>query len=274
MEKSKWAILFTVLVMMFMVMLDSSIVNVAILPVMQKELAAGLDQIQWASLLYLLTTCALLLVFGRLGEYLRQGAGVPGGRGGVLLGSLSCGTAVTPPAVVAARAAAGGRRRGRHGQQHGDHHRVVPRPRTRARPGGILASFVALGMMRCAGGFIVSVLPGSSTSSSTCPSASCRSSSADAAPRLFRAGLEPAMSGPLSIGAGHHADVLRAHIPAGGRSARPGRDARGRRRAAGALRARRALCAGSCGARGPLQRCSGQTLRACSSPSSRSASTS
>ena len=65
--KSKWAILFTVLVMTFMATLDSSIVNVA-LPVMQKELAVGLDQIQWVSSVYLLTTCALLLVFGRLGD--------------------------------------------------------------------------------------------------------------------------------------------------------------------------------------------------------------
>ena len=61
--KSKWAILFTVLVMTFMATLDSSIVNVA-LPVMQKELAVGLGQIQWVSSVYLLTTCALLLVFG------------------------------------------------------------------------------------------------------------------------------------------------------------------------------------------------------------------
>lgn len=42
---SKWAILFTVLIMTFMATLDSSIVNVA-LPVMQKALNAGLDQIQ------------------------------------------------------------------------------------------------------------------------------------------------------------------------------------------------------------------------------------
>ena len=48
---NKWAILVTVLVMTFMVCLDSSIVTVA-LPVMQKELGAG-DEIQWVSSIYL-----------------------------------------------------------------------------------------------------------------------------------------------------------------------------------------------------------------------------
>lgn len=38
--KNKWAILFTVLVMTFMVCLDSTVVTVA-LPVMQKELGVG-----------------------------------------------------------------------------------------------------------------------------------------------------------------------------------------------------------------------------------------
>ncbi len=55
-SSNKWAILFTVLIMTFMATLDSSIVNVA-LPVMQKALGAGLDQIQWISSVYLLTMC-------------------------------------------------------------------------------------------------------------------------------------------------------------------------------------------------------------------------
>lgn len=66
-SSNKWAILLTVLIMTFMATLDSSIVNVA-LPVMQKALGAGLDQIQWISSVYLLTMCAFLLVFGRLGD--------------------------------------------------------------------------------------------------------------------------------------------------------------------------------------------------------------
>ena len=51
--KNKWAILFTVLIMTFMVCLDSAVVTVA-LPVMQKELGVGLDRIQLVSSVYLL----------------------------------------------------------------------------------------------------------------------------------------------------------------------------------------------------------------------------
>lgn len=51
--KNKWAILFTVLIMTFMVCLDSTVVTVA-LPVMQKGLGVGLDRIQLVSSVYLL----------------------------------------------------------------------------------------------------------------------------------------------------------------------------------------------------------------------------
>lgn len=51
--KNKWAILFTVLIMTFMVCLDSTVVTVA-MPVMQKELGVGLDRIQLVSSVYLL----------------------------------------------------------------------------------------------------------------------------------------------------------------------------------------------------------------------------
>ena len=54
--KNKWAILFTVLIMTFMVCLDSTVVTVA-LPVMQKELGVGLDRIQLVSSVYLLAAC-------------------------------------------------------------------------------------------------------------------------------------------------------------------------------------------------------------------------
>ena len=157
--KSKWAILFTVLVMTFMATLDSSIVNVA-LPVMQKELAVGLDQIQWVSSVYLLTTCALLLVFGRLGDIFGKVLVFQVGVAAFSLGSLLCGMAVTLPAVVAARAVRGPGGGAPLPKNLGINTVWYP-PRHRGRALGILASFVALGMM-CGpvlGGFIVSVLP-------------------------------------------------------------------------------------------------------------------
>ena len=82
--KNKWAILFTVLIMTFMVCLDSTVVTVA-LPVMQKELGVGLDRIQLVSSVYLLATCVAVRPFGlarssysgthRSGCWLRGGHG-------------------------------------------------------------------------------------------------------------------------------------------------------------------------------------------------------
>ena len=70
--KNKWAILFTVLIMTFMVCLDSTVVTVA-LPVMQKELGVGLDRIQLVSSVYLLAVWPS-------GRRARQGECVPAGR--------------------------------------------------------------------------------------------------------------------------------------------------------------------------------------------------
>ena len=56
--KNKWAILFTVLIMTFMVCLDSTVVTVA-LPVMQKELGVGLDRIRCTCLRHAWLCCRL-----------------------------------------------------------------------------------------------------------------------------------------------------------------------------------------------------------------------
>ena len=157
--KNKWAILFTVLVMTFMATLDSSIVNVA-LPVMQKELDVDLVSIQWVSSVYLLTTCALLLVFGRLGDMFGKVLMFQVGVAVFSLGSLLCGMAATLPAPVVARAVQGAGGAAAMANNMGIITESFP-ARERGRALGILASFVALGMM-CGpvlGGFIVSALP-------------------------------------------------------------------------------------------------------------------
>ncbi|MDY2778187.1 MAG: MFS transporter [Collinsella sp.] len=157
--KNKWAILFTVLVMTFMATLDSSIVNVA-LPVMQKELGAGLDQIQWVSSVYLLTTCAVLLVFGRLGDIHGKVRFFQFGVAVFAFGSLLCGMATTLWFLVVARAVQGIGAASAMANNMGIITESFP-ARERGRALGLLASFVALGMM-CGpvlGGFIVSSLP-------------------------------------------------------------------------------------------------------------------
>lgn len=100
--KNKWAILFTVLIMTFMVCLDSTVVTVA-LPVMQKELGVGLDRIQLVSSVYLLATCVAMLPFGRLGD-VRGKVGVF--QLGVIVftvGSLLCGLSGSLEVLILAR---------------------------------------------------------------------------------------------------------------------------------------------------------------------------
>ncbi len=72
--KNKWAILFTVLIMTFMVCLDSTVVTVA-LPVMQKGLVVVLDRIQLVSSVYLLVACAAIRLCGAMRLVGRAGVG-------------------------------------------------------------------------------------------------------------------------------------------------------------------------------------------------------
>ena len=155
---NKWAILFTVLVMTFMVCLDSSIVTVA-LPVMQKELGAG-DEIQWVSSVYLLSTCVALLPFGRLGDKRGKVFVFQAGVIGFTVGSLLCGMAATLPALVAARAVQGVGCALAMANNMGIITEAFP-ARERGRAMGLLSTFVALGMMAgpVLGGVIVSRWP-------------------------------------------------------------------------------------------------------------------
>lgn len=157
--KNKWAILFTVLIMTFMATLDSSIVNVA-MPVMQRALDVGLDDIQWVSSVYLLATCAILLVFGRLGDMFGKVRLFQLGVAVFTVGSLLCGMSATLPQLVGARVVQGIGGAGAMANNMGIITEAFP-ARERGRALGLLSSFVALGMM-CGpvlGGFIVSALP-------------------------------------------------------------------------------------------------------------------
>ena len=157
--KNKWAILITVLVMTFMSTLDSSIVNVA-LPVMQKELGVGLDAIQWVASIYLVAICATLLVFGRLGDLFGKVWLFQAGVGLFAAGSLLCGLSHAFEMLMVARAVQGIGASAAMANNMGIITESFP-ARERGRALGLLASFVALGMM-CGpvlGGLIVSVLP-------------------------------------------------------------------------------------------------------------------
>ena len=153
---SKWAILFTVLVMTFMVCLDSSIVTVA-LPVIQRELGVGLDEIQWVSSVYLLSTCVVLLPFGRLGDRLGKVYVFQAGVVVFTVGSLLCGLAPTLPVLVGARIVQGVGCALAMANNMGIITEAFP-AHERGRAMGMLSTFVALGMMAgpVMGGAIVS----------------------------------------------------------------------------------------------------------------------
>ena len=63
----KWLIFSVTAIGVFMSTLDGGIVNIA-LPVMARDLNAGLERIQWVVSIYLLTTTCFLPVFGKLSD--------------------------------------------------------------------------------------------------------------------------------------------------------------------------------------------------------------
>lgn len=66
-QKRRWWILVAVCLFTFMSTLDGSIVNIA-LPVMSKSLVIPMNQAEWVVSIYLIIICALLLLFGKLGD--------------------------------------------------------------------------------------------------------------------------------------------------------------------------------------------------------------
>lgn len=68
-QKHRWWILAAVGLFTFMSTLDASIVNIA-LPVISKDLKVPMNQAEWVVSIYLIVICALLLLFGKLGDSL------------------------------------------------------------------------------------------------------------------------------------------------------------------------------------------------------------
>lgn len=156
---NKWSILFTVLVMTFMVTLDGSIVNVA-LPVLEKELHAGMGDVEWISSIYLIVTCASILIFGRLGDMLGKVRVFQFGVALFTAGSLLCSISGTLPLLIAARAVQGLGGAAALANNQGIITETFP-PQERGKALGLVSTFVALGSMAgpTLGGFILTVLP-------------------------------------------------------------------------------------------------------------------
>src|SRR5437879_13674672 len=70
-QRNPWLILLVLCFGFFMILLDTTIVNVAI-PSIIDALKASLDQILWVLNAYLLVYAVLLITAGRLGDYYGQ----------------------------------------------------------------------------------------------------------------------------------------------------------------------------------------------------------
>ena len=105
-KRHPWLALLVLCLGFFVVLLDATIVNVAI-PTMLDSLHASLDQILWVINAFLLTFAVLLVIGGRLGDILGQRNLFVVGLGAFSAASALCGLAQDPNQLIAARALQG-----------------------------------------------------------------------------------------------------------------------------------------------------------------------
>jgi EmrB/QacA subfamily drug resistance transporter len=104
--RNPWAVLVVLCLGFFMVLLDITIVNIAI-PSMVDGLKASLDQVLWVINAYTLTYAVLLITAGRLGDRFGQRTLFAAGLAVFTLGSAACGLAQNPDQLIAARVVQG-----------------------------------------------------------------------------------------------------------------------------------------------------------------------
>jgi EmrB/QacA subfamily drug resistance transporter len=101
-ENRKWLTLAAVSVGLFMIMLDNTVVNVA-LPSIQRDLDADLSELQWIVTGYALTFAALMLIGGKLADAYGRRKIFVLGIVVFTLASLLCGLAGSSEMLIAAR---------------------------------------------------------------------------------------------------------------------------------------------------------------------------
>ena len=104
--KPKWWTLTAVSTGVFMLLLDLTIVNVA-LPDIQRSFGASLSDLQWTIDAYALTLAAFLLTAGSLADLVGRRLLFATGVAAFTIGSLACGLADGPLFLIVARAAQG-----------------------------------------------------------------------------------------------------------------------------------------------------------------------
>src|SRR5918998_3496958 len=101
-ENRKWWTLGAVALGLFMIMLDNTVVNVA-LPSIQRDLGIGLSELQWIVTGYALTFAALMLIGGKLADLLGRRLIFVAGLAIFTASSLACGLAESSEMLIGAR---------------------------------------------------------------------------------------------------------------------------------------------------------------------------
>lgn len=101
-ENRKWLTLAAVSVGLFMIMLDNTVVNVA-LPSIERDLHADLSELQWIVTGYALTFAALMLVGGKIADAYGRRLVFVAGIVVFTVASLLCGLASSSEMLIAAR---------------------------------------------------------------------------------------------------------------------------------------------------------------------------
>ena len=102
-DRRKWWVLIAMVFGLFMPMLDSLVVNVA-LPTIQRNLGAGVSELQWIIDAYTLTFATFMLTGGTLADKFGRKRFFIGGLVVFSLGSLLCGLATNMSELIAFRA--------------------------------------------------------------------------------------------------------------------------------------------------------------------------
>jgi EmrB/QacA subfamily drug resistance transporter len=101
-DRSRWVALYVLCVGMLMIVLDATVVNVA-LPSVQEDLGFSQSSLAWVVNAYLIAFGGLLLLAGRFGDLLGRKSVFLAGLGVFTVASLLCGLAQTQEMLVAAR---------------------------------------------------------------------------------------------------------------------------------------------------------------------------
>src|ERR671910_2854450 len=101
-EGNRWIALYVLCVGMLMIVLDVTVVNVA-LPAIQDDLGFSQSRLAWVVNAYLIAFGGLLLLAGRFGDILGRKNVFMAGLGVFTAASLLCGVAQSQEVLVAAR---------------------------------------------------------------------------------------------------------------------------------------------------------------------------